>query len=175
MVVLILLGAVMFSGIGLLVASRAKTIEMVSGLMNLVMVPMWIFSGIFFSSERFPESVQPLIKLIPLTPLIDALRAVMLEGAPLAAQLRPIGILVRLERVVVCAGAALVPLAIAAETDQFWLKSSDGATRRPNASSENFWRHAGQRSYSTSSSDSLPSRSSSKSRAQISRSSISSR
>jgi ABC transporter DrrB family efflux protein len=82
---LILLGAVMFSGIGLLIASRATTIEMVSGLMNLVMVPMWIFSGIFFSSERFPEAIQPLIKLIPLTPLIDALRAVMLEGSTLAA------------------------------------------------------------------------------------------
>ena len=92
-VLLILLGAVMFSGIGLLVASRAKTIEMVSGLMNLLMVPMWIFSGIFFSSERFPEAIQPLIKLIPLTPLIDALRAVMLEGAPLTAQLTRIGIM----------------------------------------------------------------------------------
>jgi ABC-2 type transport system permease protein len=85
-VFLILLGAVMFSGIGLLVASRAQTIEAVSGLMNLVMVPMWIFSGIFFSSERFPEAIQPLIRLLPLTPLIDALRAVMLEGAPIATQ-----------------------------------------------------------------------------------------
>lgn len=92
-VFLILLGAVMFSGIGLLVASRAKTIEMVSGLMNLVMVPMWIFSGIFFSSERFPEAIQPVIRLLPLTPLIDALRAVMLEGLPIADQLGRIGIM----------------------------------------------------------------------------------
>jgi ABC-2 type transport system permease protein len=90
---LIFLGAITFSGLGLLVASRAKTIEMVSGLMNLVMVPMWIFSGIFFSSERFPEAIQPLIKLIPLTPLIDSLRAVMLEGAPLSSQLKPICIM----------------------------------------------------------------------------------
>lgn len=90
---LILLGAVMFSGIGLLVASRAQTIEMVSGLMNLVMVPMWIFSGIFFSSERFPEAMQPIIQIVPLTPLIDALRAVMLEGAPIVDQLTRIGIL----------------------------------------------------------------------------------
>ena len=92
-VFLILLGAVTFSGLGLLVASRAKTIEMVSGLMNLVMVPMWIFSGIFFSSERFPEAIQPLIKVVPLTPLIDALRSVMLEGAPLAAQLPRVSIM----------------------------------------------------------------------------------
>ena len=64
----------------------AKTLEAVSGLMNLVMLPMWVLSGIFFSSERFPDVAQPFIKLVPLTPLIDALRAVMLEGATLASQ-----------------------------------------------------------------------------------------
>ena len=83
---LILLGAVAFAGIGLLVASRAKTLEAVSGLMNLVMLPMWVLSGIFFSSDRFPEAAQPVIKLLPLTLVIDALRAVMLEGATLASQ-----------------------------------------------------------------------------------------
>ena len=82
---LILLGAVMFSGIGLLVASRARTLEAVSGLMNFVMLPMWLMSGIFFSSERFPAAAQPLIKLLPLTPLIDALRAVMLDGTSLSS------------------------------------------------------------------------------------------
>lgn len=85
-IVIILLGAMQFSGIGLLVASRAKTLESVSGLMNLVMLPMWTLCGIFFSYERFPEQIQPIIKLIPLTPLIDSLRAVMLEGATLASQ-----------------------------------------------------------------------------------------
>jgi ABC-type multidrug transport system permease subunit len=90
---LILLGAVTFSGIGLLAASRAKTIEAVSGIMNLVMVPMWIFSGIFFSSERFPDAVQPFIKALPLTPLISSLRAVMLEGMSLGELLVPIGIM----------------------------------------------------------------------------------
>ncbi len=81
--VLVLLGAVEFSGIGLLVASRARTLESVSGLMNLVMLPMWTLSGIFFSYDRFPAVAQPIIKLLPLTPLIDALRKVMLEGATL--------------------------------------------------------------------------------------------
>ena len=71
---LILLGAVMFSGIGLLIASRANTIEMVTGLMNVVQLPMWILSGIFFSAERFPAMAQPLIRPLPLTLLIDALR-----------------------------------------------------------------------------------------------------
>jgi ABC-type multidrug transport system permease subunit len=80
---LILLGAFQFAGIGLLVASRAETLETVSGLMNLVMLPMWIGSGIFFSVDRFPALVQPAIRVLPLTPLIDALRRVMLEGAGL--------------------------------------------------------------------------------------------
>lgn len=92
-VLLILLGAFTFSGLGLLLASRAKTIETISGLMNLVMLPMWVLSGVFFSSERFPDAVQPFIKLIPLTPLNDALRAVMLEGASLHSQAGRIAIL----------------------------------------------------------------------------------
>ena len=53
--------------------------------MNLTMLPMWTLSGIFFSYERFPEAIQPVIKLLPLTPLIDALRGVMLEGVSLAS------------------------------------------------------------------------------------------
>jgi ABC-type multidrug transport system permease subunit len=93
-VLLVLLGAVTFSGIGLLVASRAETIETVSGLMNAVMVPMWIGSGVFFRWDRFPEALHPLIRVLPLTPLIDALRAVMLEGATLASQAGQIAVLV---------------------------------------------------------------------------------
>lgn len=78
--VVVLIGAVEFAAIGLLVASRAQTLETASGLMNLVMLPMWTLSGIFFSYERFPEIVQPIIKLLPLTPVIDALRALMMDG-----------------------------------------------------------------------------------------------
>lgn len=79
-VALILLGSFQFAGIGLMVASRAKTIETVSGLMNLVMLPNWIFAGIFFSSSNFPSVLQWFVQGLPLTPLVDALRAVMLEG-----------------------------------------------------------------------------------------------
>ncbi len=81
-----LLGAVSFSGLGLLVACRAQKIETISGLMNVVMLPMWLLSGIFFSSERFPEVAQPFIKALPLTMLNDALRAVILEGASMASR-----------------------------------------------------------------------------------------
>jgi ABC-2 type transport system permease protein len=93
LLVLIVVGAMCFMGVGLLVASRAKTNEAVSGLMNLVMLPMYVVSGVFFSSERFPDAAQPFIKALPLTALIDALRAVMQDGASLAEQLPRIGIL----------------------------------------------------------------------------------
>jgi hypothetical protein len=92
-VVLILLGAFTFAGIGLLVSSRARTLQAVSGLLNLVMLPMWVLSGIFFSSGRFPDAAQPFIKMLPLTPLVTALRNVMLEGASLTSQMEEIGLL----------------------------------------------------------------------------------
>jgi ABC-2 type transport system permease protein len=79
------LGAISFGGLGLLSASRARTTEAVSGIMNFIMLPMWIFSGVFFSSDNFPGLVQPFIKLLPLTALNDALRANMLEGASFAS------------------------------------------------------------------------------------------
>ncbi len=81
-----LLGALCFAGLGLAVASRARKIETVSGLMNVVMMPMFVGSGVFFSVERFPEAVQPVLRLLPLTALNDALRAVTLEGMDLVSQ-----------------------------------------------------------------------------------------
>ena len=78
-----LIGGMTFAGLGLLVASRPRTIEGVSGLMNFVMLPMWIMSGIFFSTSRFPEFLQPLVQALPLTAVNDALRGVMIDGAGL--------------------------------------------------------------------------------------------
>ncbi|MEE8191492.1 MAG: ABC transporter permease [Gemmatimonadales bacterium] len=85
--VVAVVGALSFAGLGLLTASRAQTVEGVSGIMNLVMLPMWIFSGVFFSYARFPEALQPFVKALPLTPLLEALRSVMIDGAPLSANL----------------------------------------------------------------------------------------
>jgi ABC-type multidrug transport system, permease component len=93
--VLCVVGGIAFSGLGLLTASRAKTIEAVSGLMNLIMMPMWLCSGVFFSYERFPDSVKPLIRILPLTLLNDALRAVINDAAGLpqiAFQLALLGV-----------------------------------------------------------------------------------
>src|ERR1039458_1124942 len=80
------IGAIAFGGIGLLTACRTEKIESVSGLINLVMMPMWIFSGVFFSYERFPAIAHPFIKALPLTVLNDALRARSEEGASLGSQ-----------------------------------------------------------------------------------------
>jgi ABC-2 type transport system permease protein len=87
------LGSLCFGGMGLLVASRARRIEAVMGLMNVVMMPMFIASGVFFSADRFPAALQPVIHALPLTALNDALRAVVLEGAPLASQGAPLLVL----------------------------------------------------------------------------------
>jgi ABC-2 type transport system permease protein len=96
------IGSLTFGGLGMLLASRATRIESVMGLMNMVSMPMLLCSGVFFSSERFPEILQPLIRVLPLTALIDALRAIVLEGAPLASQTG------RLSIVAVCGIACFV-------------------------------------------------------------------
>jgi ABC-type multidrug transport system permease subunit len=82
-----------FSALGLLIASRAKTMEAASGLMNLVMLPMWILSGVFFSASRFPSVLQPFIQALPLTAAIDALRGNMLQGFSLGRLWAPIAVM----------------------------------------------------------------------------------
>jgi ABC-type multidrug transport system permease subunit len=90
---LCVLASMSFSALGLLLASRARTIEAVSGLMNSVMMPMWIVSGVFFSAQRFPDFVQPVIKALPLTAAIDGLRLNMLQGASLGQVAPQMGVL----------------------------------------------------------------------------------
>jgi ABC-2 type transport system permease protein len=91
---LCVLGSLSFCALGLLIASRARTIEAASGLMNVTMMPMWILSGVFFSAERFPDALQPVIRALPLTALNDALRAITLDGAGLGGVARETAILV---------------------------------------------------------------------------------
>jgi len=75
------LASLAFSAIGLLVSSRARTVEAISGLINVAVMPMWVVSGVFFSAQRFPEFAQPVIRALPLTAYIDATRGVLLQGA----------------------------------------------------------------------------------------------
>jgi ABC-2 type transport system permease protein len=102
---IIILSALAFGGLGLLIASRAQTIEGASGMMNLAMLPMWVLSGVFFSSENFPNVVQPFIKALPLTATNDALRASMLRGVPLPGMWPEFAVLA--VWTVVCFGVAL--------------------------------------------------------------------
>jgi ABC-type multidrug transport system permease subunit len=87
------LGSITFSGLGLLAASRAQTSEAANGLINFITLPMWILSGVFFSYERFPAFMQPLIRCLPLTALIDALRATTLEASPIRHQAASVAVL----------------------------------------------------------------------------------
>lgn len=90
---IVLLGAFAFGALGLLIAARPRTIEGASGLMNLAMLPMWVLSGVFFSSENFPRAIQPLVQALPLTALNDALRANMLRGESMHVVAPEMGIL----------------------------------------------------------------------------------
>ena len=88
--VLCVLTSLSFSALGLLIASRARTMEAASGLMNLAMLPMWILSGVFFSATRFPTVIQPIVRALPLTAAIDALRGNMLQGVGLTRMVLPV-------------------------------------------------------------------------------------
>ena len=91
---LVILGAMTFAGIGLLCASRARTIEGISGILNVVMLPMFVLSGVFFSASRYPDVIQPFIRALPLTALNDAMRAVYNDALPLTAAWPQLAILV---------------------------------------------------------------------------------
>lgn len=88
-----LMGTLAFGAMGLLIASRAKTVEGASGMMNLVMLPMWVASGVFFAASRFPDVVQPFVQALPLTAVVDALRLNMLQGAGLGGVMGELAIL----------------------------------------------------------------------------------
>jgi ABC-type multidrug transport system permease subunit len=90
---LCVLTSMAFSALGLLISSRAKTMEAASGLMNLVMLPMWILSGVFFSASRFPAIIQPFVRALPLTAANEAFRANMLQGTSLNHLVAPVAIL----------------------------------------------------------------------------------
>jgi ABC-type multidrug transport system permease subunit len=105
LVLVAFVGAAAFGAIGLLVSSRSRTVEGVSGLTNFVMLPMWIFSGVFFSASNFPAVIQPLVQALPLTALVNGLRTIMLQGAGISGVLPQLAVLSAY--LVVCLGVAL--------------------------------------------------------------------
>jgi ABC-type multidrug transport system permease subunit len=89
-----LLGSWSFAGVGLLCASRAQNSETANGLINLVTLPMMVLSGVFFSASRFPDVLQPAIRILPLSAFNEALRHVVNDGASIVSQGFPIAVLV---------------------------------------------------------------------------------
>jgi ABC-type multidrug transport system permease subunit len=82
-----------FAGLGLLCASRAQNNETANGLVNLVTLPMFMFSGVFFSSARFPSFLHPVIRVLPLSAYNEALRHIVNDGASLFSQGYPLAVL----------------------------------------------------------------------------------
>ena len=126
---LVRLGSVAFGGFGLLTACRAQKIETVSGLINLAMMPMWIFSGVFFSYEHFPAEYFPYIKALPLTALNDALRTTILQGASLSSQAGRIAGIGPVGRNLFRACVTLVPLDLGLLDRRYnnaWVQYADG-------------------------------------------------
>ena len=109
---LCVLGSLAFSAIGLARRLAGRDHRGGLGLANLVMVPMWVLSGVFFSAQRFPTVVQPVIKALPLTALIDALRANMLQGAGFVQIERELATLGALADCLLRAGAQAVSMAV---------------------------------------------------------------
>jgi ABC-2 type transport system permease protein len=93
--VLAALGNIIFLNIGFAVAGRSKTEDAASGLAQAIALPMMFLSGVFFPTETLPDLMAQIVKLLPLTPLIVAMRKVALDGETLAAcgpQLAALGI-----------------------------------------------------------------------------------
>jgi ABC-type multidrug transport system permease subunit len=83
-IILFLSGIVAFSGVAVLLASRTDKTQVGNGLINLIIMPMMLLSGIYFSYHNFPEPVIPIIQALPLTILADGVKAIFNESAGLA-------------------------------------------------------------------------------------------
>ncbi len=90
---LAVMGAAAFAAISLMIAARTESIEAATGWLNFVMLPMWMLSGTFFSYERFPEALHPVLRALPLTALNDGLRSIVNEGTGFGPILWVFGVL----------------------------------------------------------------------------------
>jgi len=85
LMLLLFVGSLSMIALGLTIAARFASEELVSGLLNILTWPMMLLSGVWFSLEGSPEWVQWVAKIFPLTHVLDAARAIMLDGAGIAA------------------------------------------------------------------------------------------
>jgi ABC-2 type transport system permease protein len=93
LMVVLLIGGSAFMSMGVLMGCRTDKPEVAVGIINLFLLPQVILAGVFFSSKKFPEGVQPFLQALPLTQMNDCLREVMLEGKSLYQVAWRLGIL----------------------------------------------------------------------------------
>jgi ABC-type multidrug transport system permease subunit len=101
------MGTVCMISMGLVIAARIASEELAEGLLNLISWPMMFLSGVWFSLEGTHPAVQQLAKIFPLTHMIEAARAVMIDGASLAAIAPQLGVLLAMTAVFLAIGARL--------------------------------------------------------------------
>jgi ABC-2 type transport system permease protein len=77
-------GNLVFLTLAFVVAGRVETVEGANNLAGLATIPLMFLSGMFFPIETMPEAFQTVVRYLPITPVIDALRAIALEGAGIA-------------------------------------------------------------------------------------------
>ncbi|HYG41004.1 MAG TPA: ABC transporter permease [Cytophagales bacterium] len=82
-------GTFAFAGIAILISSRAENAQVGNGLINAIVLPLTIVSGVFFSYHNFPDWIENLVRFLPLTILADNIRAIFNEGASITSVLLP--------------------------------------------------------------------------------------
>ena len=93
LLVIFLAGNIAFAGIAIFISSHTGNTEIGNGLINVVVLPMMVLSGIFFSYHNFPDWSLPFIRIMPLTMLADGIRSIFIEGTGFAQNFLPIVIL----------------------------------------------------------------------------------
>lgn len=83
------LSTICFGGIAVAMGARPRSMEMFQSVSHVMLMPVVLVSGVFFSAERFPAAIQPFLKLIPSRAAIDGMRAIFTEGAGLGDVLMP--------------------------------------------------------------------------------------
>lgn len=104
LILLFLTGNIAFAGLAILISSHTSNTEVGNGLINAVVMPMMVLSGIFFSYHNFPDWSIPVIEKLPLTMLTDGMRSIFNEGAGWSQVALPILILTTIGVVLFGAG-----------------------------------------------------------------------
>ncbi|WP_439640309.1 ABC transporter permease [Nevskia sp.] len=107
LLVVVTIGAFSMIAMGLVVSARLASEELAGGILNVISTPMMVVCGVFFSMDGAPRALQIAAEFLPLTHLLNAARAIMLDGAGLAQLGYPLAALATMSAVYLALGAAL--------------------------------------------------------------------